>query len=153
MSPDGVLRSWDARPVTNDIDGAFLEGNGIARLRMAFEHGEVSELKGASALRVSSPIARPNSVVCIGMNYAAHAAESGAQPPTIPVVFLKPNNSVAGHFDAAPIPPLSTKYDWEVELGVVIGRKASFLASVKEAADAMAAPGGQETQPPSPHIV
>ena len=72
------------------------------------------------------------------MNYAAHAAESGAQPPTIPVVFLKPSNTVAGPFDASPIPPLSAKYDWEVELGVVIGREVSYLSCVEEAAAAVA---------------
>jgi 2-keto-4-pentenoate hydratase/2-oxohepta-3-ene-1,7-dioic acid hydratase in catechol pathway len=67
------------------------------------------------------------------MNYAAHAAESGSAPPQIPVVFLKPANTVAGPFDAAPIPPFSAKYDWEVELGVVVGREASYLSSIEDA--------------------
>lgn len=136
--PDGVERSYDARPLTPDIDGAFLAGDGIARLRAAVVRGDLPELEGAAELRIGSPIARPNNVVCIGMNYAAHAAESGTAPPTIPVVFLKPNNTVAGPFDASPIPPLSAKYDWEVELAVVIGREASYLSSVAEAADAVA---------------
>ncbi|WP_434617557.1 fumarylacetoacetate hydrolase family protein [Arthrobacter sp. A5] len=135
---DGEERTHDARPVTTDIDGGFLSGGGIARLCKAVKRGELPLLEGAAALRIGSPVARPNNVICIGMNYAAHAAESGAQPPTIPVVFLKPNNTVTGPFDAAPIPPLSAKYDWEVELGVVIGSKASYLASVEEAADAVA---------------
>ena len=95
-------------------------------------------LENAAELRIGSPIARPNNVICIGMNYAAHAAESGALPPEIPVVFLKPNNTVAGPFDAAPIPPLAAKYDWEVELGVVIGREVSYLSTLEEAADAVA---------------
>ncbi|MDQ0278698.1 2-keto-4-pentenoate hydratase/2-oxohepta-3-ene-1,7-dioic acid hydratase in catechol pathway [Arthrobacter silviterrae] len=136
--PDGVERSYDARAVTSTIDGAFLAGGGIDKLRAAAARGELPVLAGAAALRVASPLARPNNVVCIGMNYAAHAAESGAEPPTIPVVFLKPNNTVAGPFDPAPIPPLSAKYDWEVELGVVIGREASYLASVEEAASVVA---------------
>lgn len=140
IAPDaaGVEQSYDARAVTTTIDGAFLAGRGIAKLRSAVERGELPILPGAGALRVASPLARPNNVVCIGMNYAAHAAESGALPPTIPVVFLKPNNTVAGPFDAAPLPPLAAKYDWEVELGVVIGREASYLGSVEEAADVVA---------------
>ncbi|MGA7206110.1 MAG: fumarylacetoacetate hydrolase family protein [Specibacter sp.] len=134
----GVERTFDARPVTSDIDGLFLAGGGVAALGSAVAAGELPELAGAEALRIGSPVARPNNVICIGMNYAAHAAESGALPPTIPVVFLKPNNTVAGPFDASPIPPLSEKYDWEVELGVVIGREVSYLSSVAEAADAVA---------------
>lgn len=135
---DGVERSYDARPVTYDIDGEFLADGGIAKLRGAVVRGELSVLAAADSLRVGPPIARPNNVICIGMNYAAHAVESGAEPPTIPVVFLKPSNTITGPFDAAPIPPLSAKYDWEVELGVVIGREASYLASVEEAGDAVA---------------
>ena len=72
-------------------------------------------------------------MVAIGLNYTAHAAESGATPPEVPVVFLKPTNTIAGPFDAAPIPPSSEKYDWEVELAIVIGREASYLSSVSEA--------------------
>jgi len=140
IAPDaaGVERTYDARPVTNAVDGEFLAGDGIARLRDAVVRGELPELAGAEALRIGSPLDRPNNVVCIGMNYAAHAAESGALPPTIPVVFLKPNNTVAGPFDPSPIPPLAAKYDWEVELGVVIGREVSYLSSVEEAAGAVA---------------
>ncbi|SEE81267.1 2-keto-4-pentenoate hydratase/2-oxohepta-3-ene-1,7-dioic acid hydratase (catechol pathway) [Arthrobacter alpinus] len=134
----GTEISYDARPVTATIDGAFLAGGGIAALREAVNNGTLPVLENATQLRIGSPIARPNNVICIGMNYAAHAAESGALPPTIPVVFLKPNNTVAGPFDAAPIPPLSAKYDWEVELGVVIGREVSYLSTLAEAADAVA---------------
>ncbi|ALE93821.1 hypothetical protein AOC05_18340 [Arthrobacter alpinus] len=134
----GAERVYDARPVTADITGDFLAGDGLAQLAAAVERGELPELPGARNLRVGSPIVRPNNVICIGMNYAAHAAESGALPPTIPVVFLKPNNTVAGPNDAAPIPPLAAKYDWEVELAVVIGREVSYLSSVSEAAAAVA---------------
>ncbi|WP_427016348.1 fumarylacetoacetate hydrolase family protein [Pseudarthrobacter sp. P1] len=134
----GTERAYDASSVTASIDGAFLAGGGIAALRAALEAGTLPVLEGAESLRQGSPIARPNNVVCIGMNYAAHAAESGALPPTIPVVFLKPNNTVAGPFDAAPIPPRSAKYDWEVELGIVIGSELSYAASLAEAAAAVA---------------
>jgi len=134
----GIEQTFDARPVTSAIDGEFLAGDGVQKLRTALAAGELPVLEGADALRIGSPVARPNNVICIGMNYAAHAAESGALPPTIPVVFLKPNNTVAGPFDASPIPPLSAKYDWEVELGIVIGREVSYLDSVEDAADAVA---------------
>lgn len=136
--PNGTEQSYDARPVTAEIDGAFLANDGLAALRTALENGTLPVLENAAELRIGSPIARPNNVICIGMNYAAHAAESGALPPTIPVVFLKPNNTVAGPFDAAPLPPLAEKYDWEVELGVVVGREVSYLSSVEEAKAAIA---------------
>lgn len=134
----GQEQAFDASGVTPDIDGAFLASGGVARLRSALAAGELPTLADASRLRIGAPIARPHNVICIGMNYAAHAAESGSQPPTVPVVFIKPSNTVAGPFDAAPIPPLSTKYDWEVELGVVMGRTASYLATRAEAIDAVA---------------
>lgn len=134
----GTQQSYDARSITQDIDGAFLANDGLAALATALENGSLPVLANAAELRIGSPVARPNNVICIGMNYAAHAAESGSEPPTIPVVFLKPNNTVAGPYDAAPIPPLAQKYDWEVELGVVIGREASYLADVGEAEAAIA---------------
>lgn len=134
----GTQRFYDARSITQDIDGAFLANDGLAALATALDNGSLPVLENASELRVGSPVARPNNVICIGMNYAAHAAESGSEPPTIPVVFLKPNNTVAGPYDAAPIPPLAQKYDWEVELGVVIGREASYLADAGEAEAAIA---------------
>ena len=134
----GTEQSYDARALTDTIDGAFLANGGVAALRTALENGTLPILENAAELRIGTPLARPNSVVCIGMNYAAHAAESGAQPPAIPVVFLKPNNTVAGPFDDSPIPPAAAKYDWEVELGIVIGREVSYLSSTEEAASAVA---------------
>jgi 2,4-diketo-3-deoxy-L-fuconate hydrolase len=134
---DGVEQHFSLAPLTGDIDGGFLAGGGIARTRKALESGQLPAIS-ADGLRVGAPIARPGAVVCIGMNYAAHAAESGSAAPEIPVVFLKPANTVAGPFDAAPIPPLSEKYDWEVELGVVVGKEASYLSSVEDAAECVA---------------
>lgn len=133
---DGVIH--DLRELTEDIDGGFLKADGIARTRKALATGSLPELHDAGSLRNGAPIARPAAVVCVGMNYAAHAAESGSAPPTRPVIFLKPSNTVAGPFDAAPIPPDSSKYDWEVELGIVIGREASYLPGVEEGAAAIA---------------
>lgn len=138
MAVNGEEEAYDASSITADIDGAFLAADGIARLRAALTAGALPVLPGAAGLRIGTPLARPNNVVCIGMNYAAHAAESGAAAPEIPVVFLKPNNTVAGPYDDAPIPPGSLKYDWEVELGIVIGREASYLDSPADAMNAVA---------------
>ncbi|PUB23559.1 2-keto-4-pentenoate hydratase/2-oxohepta-3-ene-1,7-dioic acid hydratase in catechol pathway [Promicromonospora sp. AC04] len=123
----GVVR--DLRPLTADIDGAFLASDGIARARSALAAGELPVLDGAAALRHGAPVARPAAVICIGQNYAAHAAESGAEPPSSPIVFLKHPNTVVGPDDAVAIPPGADTVDWEVELGVVIGRRAWRLPS------------------------
>ena len=134
---NGDEKYFSLTPLTRDVDGVFLANEGISRTRQALSAGTLPELS-ASGLRIGAPVARPGAIVCIGMNYAAHAAESGAAPPEIPVVFLKPTNTISGPFDAAPIPPSSKKYDWEVELGVVIGREASYLADPAEAMDYVA---------------
>jgi len=135
---DGSSRCFSLLPLTNDIDGGFLAAGGVDRVREALAAGELPLLEEAGALRVGSPVARPGTVVGIGMNYAAHAAESGAEPPSVPVVFLKPSNTVTGPYDPAPLPPRSTQYDWEVELGIVIGREAGYLGSTEEAAACIA---------------
>jgi len=131
-------RHLDLRPLTSDVNGAFLADGPTERVRRALAAGELPELPEAAALRVGAPIARPSAVVCIGMNYAAHAAESGSAPPEIPIMFLKTPNTVVGPYDDVQIPPGSTKTDWEVELGVVIGRRASYLASPEQAAEHIA---------------
>lgn len=128
----------DLSAVTSDVDGAFLAGGGLDAARRAWQAGELPVLEGAGDLRVGAPIARPSAVVCIGMNYAAHAAESGAAPPENPVVFLKTPNTVVGPYDDVAIPRGSGKTDWEVELGVVIGRRTSYLSSPAESLDHVA---------------
>ena len=129
---------YDLSPVTADIDGAFLAGDGIARARAALADGDLPELPDAQRLRVGAPIARPEAVLCIGQNYAAHAAESGDAPPEIPIIFFKHPNTVVGPFDQVAIPPGAEKVDWEVELAVVIGRQARYLSSPAEALDCVA---------------
>lgn len=129
-------RYLDLSPLTDDIDGAFLADDPVARVDAALD--ELTEVDGAAALRIGAPIARPSAVFCIGMNYAAHAAESGAPPPTDPVLFLKTPNTVCGPDDDVPIPPGAHKTDWEVELGVVIGRRAGYLEHVGQSLDHVA---------------
>ena len=121
--------TYDLRSLTADIDGHFLEGSGLDAVRTALQAGSLPELASAAALRIGAAIARPSAVICIGQNYAAHAAESGSQPPTTPIIFLKTPNTVVGPNDTASVPRTSVKTDWEVELGVVIAQRASYLES------------------------
>jgi 2-keto-4-pentenoate hydratase/2-oxohepta-3-ene-1,7-dioic acid hydratase in catechol pathway len=118
--------------VTADFDAAFWESDGPGRVRAALRAGELEQLPGAAEMRIGAPVARPAAIFCIGMNYAAHAAESGAEPPEQPVLFLKVPNSVVGPDDEVTIPRGSEKTDWEVELGIVIGTRASYLGSPEE---------------------
>ncbi|MFP1603677.1 fumarylacetoacetate hydrolase family protein [Microbacterium sp. 2216-1] len=127
-------RTFDLHPVTSDVDGAFLADEPVARTRAALDAGELTELTDADQLRIGAPIARPSAVICIGQNYAAHARESGSEPPTVPIMFLKTPNTVVGPNDTVTIPRGSEKTDWEVELGIVIGARAAYLDSVDEAA-------------------
>src|SRR5215217_2174801 len=123
---DGTVH--DLSSVTADLDGAFFASDGIARARSALEAGSLPAVD-VEGLRVGAPIARPGAVVCIGQNYAAHAAESGAEPPVRPIIFFKHPNTVVGPYDDVLIPRNSTKTDWEVELAVVIGRTARYVES------------------------
>ncbi|WP_436700765.1 fumarylacetoacetate hydrolase family protein [Nocardioides sp. BYT-33-1] len=118
----------DLRGLTADIDGAFLAADGIARTRAALAAGELPALALADDVRIGAPIARPQAVSCIGMNYAAHAAESGAEPPPVPVLFYKHPGTVIGPDDDVLLPVGSTRSDWEVELGVVIKDTPRHLA-------------------------
>lgn len=126
--------SYDLRGLTDSIDGEFLSSGGVERVRDLIAAGALPELQGAEQLRIGSPIARPSAVICVGMNYAAHAAESGSAPPEQIVIFHKTPNTVSGPNDAVVIPPNSVKTDWEVELGIVIGKRASYLDSREDAA-------------------
>ncbi|MGC4946633.1 fumarylacetoacetate hydrolase family protein [Streptomyces sp. DT224] len=126
-------RVLDLRGVTPDITPEFLE-RGLPALDVT----ALPELPDAQQLRHGPPLTRPTAVVCVGMNYARHAAESGAEPPTEPVVFLKHPNTVVGPDDPVTIPRGSTMTDWEAELGVVVGRRTSYLASPADAASHIA---------------
>ena len=129
--------SYDLSPLTADLTGKFLADGGLAWVRVALDAGELSPID-TTGMRVGAPVARPSAVVCIGMNYAAHAAEAGAAPPEHPVLFLKTPNTVGGPDDPVQIPRGSTKTDWEVELAVVIGRRTSYLGSPAESLDHVA---------------
>lgn len=121
----------DVSTITPDIDGLFLRR--VAEGLVA--PSQFDELPTASllGLRLGAPVARPGKVVCIGLNYADHALESGMPTPLEPIVFLKASNTVVGPNDAIHLPPESKKTDWEVELAIVIGTTCRYLGSPTEA--------------------
>ena len=125
-------RHRDLRPLTSDVTGEFLATDPVGTVSAAIAAGQLPEVD-ATGLRIGAPIARPSAVICVGMNYAAHAAESGSAPPEIPIIFLKTPNTVVGPDDEVMIPRDSVKTDWEVELGVVIGTRTAYLDSRDEA--------------------
>jgi 2-keto-4-pentenoate hydratase/2-oxohepta-3-ene-1,7-dioic acid hydratase in catechol pathway len=129
--------SYDLRSLTADIDGGFLAAGGVQSARDAVARGGLPVFEPGNT-RVAPPIARPGKVVCIGLNYSDHAAETGATVPDEPVVFMKDPATVVGAFDNVLIPRGSSKTDWEVELAVVIGTTARYLGSPDEAAACIA---------------
>ncbi|UUU19842.1 fumarylacetoacetate hydrolase family protein [Streptomyces sp. DSM 40750] len=135
LTDDGRL--LDLSSVASDIDGAFLASGGAERARAAVEAGGLSELD-PDGLRIGAPVARPGKIICVGLNYRDHAAETGAAIPPRPVVFMKDPGTVVGPYDEVLIPRGSVKTDWEVELGVVIGRRARYLEGPEEAAEVIA---------------
>ncbi|TYC06637.1 fumarylacetoacetate hydrolase family protein [Micromonospora sp. WP24] len=127
---DETGRIRDLRGVIDDLDAALLADDGLSRLSaIAVDELPVLDRTG---LRVGPPL-RPGKIVCIGLNYRDHAAETGAPLPAEPVVFLKAPDTVVGPDDPVLIPRGSTKTDWEVELAVVIGRPARYLADTEAA--------------------
>jgi 2,4-diketo-3-deoxy-L-fuconate hydrolase len=129
----------DLSDVVDDFNEAFFGGGGLDRLRPVVAErtasGQVSRFAGE---RVGAPIARPHQILCIGLNYRDHAAETGQKVPTEPILFTKSPNTLIGPYDDVRIPRGSTKTDWEVELGIVIGRRTSYLDSIDDARDAIA---------------
>jgi 2-keto-4-pentenoate hydratase/2-oxohepta-3-ene-1,7-dioic acid hydratase in catechol pathway len=132
----GGDRRWrDLSPVTEDITAEFL-GRGLDEAGAALEAGSLPAIDVPR--RFGPPIARVGKIVCIGLNYRDHALETGAPIPAEPIVFLKTPDTVIGADDQVLIPRGSTKTDWEVELAVIIGAQARYLASEAEAARCIA---------------
>jgi 2-keto-4-pentenoate hydratase/2-oxohepta-3-ene-1,7-dioic acid hydratase in catechol pathway len=127
---DAAGRRRDCSAITRDFDAAFFRDGGLERL--AGVDPEALPVVPED-VRWGACVARPGKVVCIGLNYADHAVESGLPIPAEPIVFLKASNTVVGPYDDVLIPRNSRKTDWEVELGVVIGRDARYLDSANEA--------------------
>ena len=130
MADDGSRR--DVSSLVRDWQGTSLHDD-VLRLR-ALTAADIRALPLVDpAVRWGSCVARPGKVVCIGLNYRDHAAESGMPIPAEPIIFLKASNTVVGPYDDVLIPRGATKTDWEVELGVVISREARYLSSPAEA--------------------
>ena len=122
---DGVR--IDASALVTDYDERFFEAGGLARLEdWAREHSAIAPRVDPS-VRLGPPIARPSKIVCIGLNFRDHAAETGHPIPAEPVLFFKATTSLAGPNDAVVIPKNGTKLDWEVELAIVIGKRANYV--------------------------
>jgi 2,4-didehydro-3-deoxy-L-rhamnonate hydrolase len=129
----------DVADVVNDFDEVFFGSDGLTSLRdIVSERVASGQLRQFAEERVGAPIARPHQILCIGLNYSDHAAETGQPVPSEPILFNKSPNTLVGPYDDVRIPRGSTKLDWEVELGVVIGRRTSYLDSVDDAHDAIA---------------
>ncbi|WOK05410.1 fumarylacetoacetate hydrolase family protein [Imperialibacter roseus] len=124
---------FDVSPLGEDYDEKFFGTGGLERLKGFVERNKSSLDKVPAGARLGSPIARPSKIVCIGLNYADHAKESGAKIPEEPILFMKSTTSLVGPNDEVMIPKNSVKTDWEVELAVIIGAKASYVSE----ADAM----------------
>src|SRR5712671_7450085 len=118
----------DASNVVAGYDEKFFEDSGLDTLRRWLDRHESSAPRISSSIRLGPPISRPSKIICIGVNYREHVAESGAQVPLEPVVFMKATSSLIGPNDPVVIPKNAKKLDWEVELAVVIGKKASYIS-------------------------
>ena len=134
---DSAGRSVDLSAEIGDFGHEFFAADGMATL-VALSANDFDGLPRQAPDRFGSPIARPGKVVCIGLNYADHARESGQAAPEEPIVFFKDPWTVVGPDDDVLIPRGSSKTDWEVELGVVVGRRCRYLRSEDEAGAAIA---------------
>lgn len=129
----------DVSDLVRDFDEDFFGSGGIARIAgTVAERVASGDVKAFAGERIGAPFARPHQILCIGLNYSDHAAETGQQVPDEPIVFTKSPNTLIGPNDEVRIPRGSTKSDWEVELGIVIGTRTSYLDSIDEARDAIA---------------
>ncbi|MER7687135.1 fumarylacetoacetate hydrolase family protein [Streptomyces sp. NPDC097610] len=129
----------DLSDTVTDFDEAFFGSGGIDRIRpLVAERVAAGQVSSFAGERIGAPIVRPHQILCIGLNYSDHAAETGQAVPTEPILFNKSPNTLIGPNDDVRIPRGATKPDWEVELGIVIGRRTSYLDSVDDARDAIA---------------
>jgi len=116
---------YDTSALVNDYDEAFFAGNGIQELAEKIKNAKLPQID--NSVRLAAPLTRPSKIVCIGLNYKDHAAETNAPIPKEPILFFKATSAIVGPNDDLIIPKNSVKTDWEVELGIVIGKKASYV--------------------------
>ncbi len=118
-------KKYDTSAFGEDYGETFFENDGLNRLSDFIEGNLLPEID--DDVRLGCPLARSSKIVCIGLNYVDHAKETNATPPTEPVIFMKSTTAIVGPNDNIIIPKNSVKTDWEVELAVVIGKKASYV--------------------------
>ncbi len=118
---------YDVSDFGEDYNEQFFENDGLNRLKKFTEENKDQLKVLPHDIGLDSPVARPSKIVCIGLNYADHARETGAPVPAEPIIFFKSTSAIIGPFDNVIIPKGSVKSDWEVELAVVIGKKASYI--------------------------
>jgi 2-keto-4-pentenoate hydratase/2-oxohepta-3-ene-1,7-dioic acid hydratase in catechol pathway len=118
---------YDTSHFGEDYNEGFFENDGLARLQKFVASNGDKLPKVEKSVRLGPPVARPSKIICIGLNYADHARETGAAIPTEPIIFFKSTTAIIGPDDDVVIPKNSKKTDWEVELAVVIGKKASYV--------------------------
>jgi len=129
----------DLSDVVADFDEAFFGRDGIEAIRpIVAERIAAGDIRPLGDQRIGAPIARPHQIICVGLNYSDHAKETGQEVPEEPILFTKSPNTLIGPNDDVRIPRGSTKPDWEVELGIVIGTRASYLESADESRAAIA---------------
>lgn len=129
----------DVSDIVTDFNEQFFAAGTLSRVReVVAARVAADDVMPFAGERIGSPIARPHQILCIGLNYSDHAAETGAAVPVEPILFHKSPNTLIGPNDDVRLPRGSTKSDWEVELGVVIGKRTSYLDSVEEARDHIA---------------
>jgi 2,4-didehydro-3-deoxy-L-rhamnonate hydrolase len=129
----------DLSDIVDDFNEGFFGAGGVDRIRpIVAERAAAGRVFRFAGQRVGAPIARPHQILCIGLNYRDHAAETGQDVPDEPILFTKSPNTLIGPYDDVRIPRRSTKPDWEVELGVVVGGRTSYLESAEAARDAIA---------------
>lgn len=119
---------FDISAFGEDIDAAFLEANGLDRVQNWWKANQGQCPTVTDELHYLPPVLNPSKIICIGLNYADHAAETNAKVPEEPIIFFKASSSITGPNDNVVIPKNSNKTDWEVELGVVIGKKATYVS-------------------------
>ena len=127
----------DVSDFGSDYDELFFGNNGLLRLKVWLKINKENCPVIDESVRMGVPLVRPSKIVCVGLNYTKHAEESGMEIPKEPVLFFKATSALTGPFDEIIIPKNSKKTDWEVELAIIIGKKASYI-SKEEALDHVA---------------
>ena len=127
----------DVSKFTNDYDEFFFGSSGIQSLQKWLKKNQENCPVIKQSIRLGAPLSRPSKIVCVGLNFAKHAKEGGMEPPKEPVLFFKASSAINGPYDNVILPRGSQKSDWEVELALVIGKKASYV-SEKDAMEHLA---------------